>query len=268
MIFVCALRTLPMQARESYISIMRQKTAAIIVIGNEILTGKSEDKNASFLIKELYQLGVALRSVVIIPDDVEEIAKAVREASNKFDYVFTSGGVGPTHDDLTIASIARAFDREVVRHPELVALLQSFFGEKIDEPRLRLADAPADSRLVYGTDLSWPVLATENVYILPGVPEYFRRKFEAISEQFRGEPFYVCAIYTLEDELDIAERLDAVAALHTDVEIGSYPVFSRDDYRVKVTIESKEVAAVERVRDALLAQFKPEKFVKTESNYE
>jgi molybdenum cofactor synthesis domain-containing protein len=255
-------------ACESNISSMRQKTAAIIVIGNEILTGKSEDKNASFLIKELYQLGVALRYVVIIPDEVDEIAKAVREASEKFDYVFTSGGVGPTHDDLTIPSIARAFNREVVRHPELVTLLEGFFGEAIDEPRLRLADAPEGSRLVYGNDLKWPVLATENVYILPGVPEYFRRKFEAISEQFRGEPFYVCSVFTLEEELDIAERLDEVAALHTDVEIGSYPVFARDDYRVKVTIESKEVAAVERARDALLAQLKPENLVKTESNYE
>ncbi|MBI3652959.1 MAG: competence/damage-inducible protein A [Acidobacteria bacterium] len=247
---------------------MRQKTAAIIVIGNEILTGKSADQNASFLIKELYALGVALRYVVIIPDEVDEIAKAVRESAAKYDYVFTSGGVGPTHDDLTIPSIARAFNREVVRHPELVALLQGFFGDKMDEPRLRLADAPQDSRLVYGKDLTWPVLATENVYILPGVPEYFRRKFAAISEQFRGEPFYVCAIYTLEEELDIAERLDALAAQHTDVEIGSYPVFSRDDYRVKVTIEAKEVAAVERARDALLAQLKADKLVKTEANYE
>src|ERR1051325_6194607 len=166
---------------------MRQKTAAIIVIGNEILTGKSQDQNASFLIKELYQLGVALRYVVIIPDEVDEIAKAVREASGKYDYVFTSGGVGPTHDDLTIPSIARAFNREVVRHPELIKLLEGFFGESIDEPRRRLADAPEGSRLVYGKDVTWPVLATENVYILPGVPEYFRRKFEAISEQFRGE---------------------------------------------------------------------------------
>jgi molybdenum cofactor synthesis domain-containing protein len=263
-----ALRTLPMPAPESYISTMRQKTAAIIVIGNEILTGKSEDKNASFLIKELYQLGVALRYIVIIPDDIEEIAKAVREASEKFDYVFTSGGVGPTHDDLTIAGIARALNREVVRHPELESLIRGYFGESVDEPRLRLADAPADSTLLYGQDLSWPVLTIENLFILPGVPEYFRRKFEAISERFRAEPFYMCEIYTLEEELDIAQRLDEVAALHKDVEIGSYPVFSRDDYRVKVTIESKEVAAVERVRKALVERFKAEQIVKTESNYE
>src|SRR5215216_7585552 len=88
---------------------MRQKTAAIVVIGNEILTGKSDDRNATFLISELYGLGVALRRVVIIPDDVEVIASAVRECADGFDYVFTSGGVGPTHDDVTIEAIALAF---------------------------------------------------------------------------------------------------------------------------------------------------------------
>src|SRR2546426_6075068 len=98
-------------------SAMRQKTAAIVVIGNEILTGKSEDKNASFLIGEMYELGVALRRIVVIPDEVEAIATAVRECSDSFDYVFTSGGVGPTHDDVTIEGVARAFGREVVRHP-------------------------------------------------------------------------------------------------------------------------------------------------------
>ena len=98
---------------------MLQKTAAIVVIGNEILTGKSDDKNASFLIKEMYELGVSLRRIVIIPDEVETIAAAVREYSANFDFVFTSGGVGPTHDDVTIEGIARAFGCEVVRHPEL-----------------------------------------------------------------------------------------------------------------------------------------------------
>src|SRR5689334_13983955 len=112
---------------------MRQKTAAIVVIGNEILSGKSPDKNASFLITELHQLGVALRRVVIIPDDLDAIAQAVRECASSFDYVFTSGGVGPTHDDMTIAGVALAFNRPVIRHPQLDAMLRSYFGSGIDE---------------------------------------------------------------------------------------------------------------------------------------
>jgi len=115
---------------------MRQKTAAIVVIGNEILTGKSEDKNASFLIGELRGLGVALRRVIIVPDDVDTIAKAVRECASEFDHVFTSGGVGPTHDDVTIEAIARAFDRAVVRHPELEAMLRGYFGDDADAARM------------------------------------------------------------------------------------------------------------------------------------
>jgi molybdenum cofactor synthesis domain-containing protein len=236
---------------------MQQKTAAVVVIGNEILTGKSEDKNASYLIGELYKLGVALRRVVVIADDVTEIARAVRECAADFDYVFTSGGVGPTHDDVTIEGVARAFDRPVVRVPELEAMLRSYFGEGVNEARLRMADAPDGSQLIKAAGLRWPVLATENVYVLPGVPELFRSKFEAIRERFRGDPYYVGAVYTREDEFDIAPRLDRVAANHPDVDIGSYPTFTREDYRVKVTIESKVEAAVDRARSELLTLLDP-----------
>jgi len=236
---------------------MQQKTAAIVVIGNEILTGKSEDKNASYLIGELHRLGVALRRIVVISDDVVEIARTVRECAAGFDYVFTSGGVGPTHDDVTIEGVARAFDRAVVRVPELEAMLRTYFGEGINEARLRMADAPDRSQLIRAEGLRWPVLATENVYVLPGVPELFRSKFEAIRELFRGEPFFTGAVYTREDEFDIAPRLDRVAAGHPEVEIGSYPTFTRDDYRVKITIESKVEAAVERARTELLELLDP-----------
>ncbi len=247
---------------------MQQKSAAIIVIGNEILTGKSEDQNASYLIKQLYELGVALKRVVIIPDDVDDIINAVRDCSARFDYVFTSGGIGPTHDDLTIPSIARAFNRPIIRHPELEALIRGYFGERVNETKLRLADVPEGSQLVGGNTVNWPILAVENVYVLPGVPEFFRRKFDAIRERFRAAPFYVCMIFTLEEELEIATRLNEVAAAHTAVEIGSYPVFGDEDYRVKVTIESKERAAVEEARQALLTRLKIEEIVRTEANYE
>jgi molybdenum cofactor synthesis domain-containing protein len=243
---------------------MQRKTAAIVVIGNEILTGKSADKNASFLIGELYDLGVALRLIVVIPDDLDEISRTVRECSDKFDYVFTSGGVGPTHDDLTIEGIARAFARPVVRHPELEAMIRGYFGEAADETRLRMADAPADSELIHSTDLRWPVLSVRNVYVLPGVPELFRRKFESIRERFRAEPFFVRAVYTREDEFDIAARLDRVAAAYPDVDVGSYPTFSNDEYRVKITLESKMEPAVDEACTALLGVLDPASVVKRE----
>jgi len=243
---------------------MRQKTAAVVVIGNEILTGKSEDRNASFLINELYSLGVALRRIEIIPDDVEEIARAVRENSAAFDFVFTSGGVGPTHDDMTIEGVARAFDRPVVRHPELSAMIRGYFGDGTDETRLRLADTPEGSELIRDNALRWPVLAVENVYVLPGVPELFRSKFEAIRDRFRAEPFHAQALYTREDEFDIAPQLQRVAAAHPDVDIGSYPTFTREDYRVKITVESKEEKAVSAAVIALLEMLDPDSLVRPE----
>jgi molybdopterin-biosynthesis enzyme MoeA-like protein len=143
-------------------------------------------------------------------------------------------------------------------------MLRAYFGDGIDEARLRLADLPDGSDLLYDGGLRWPVLATENVFVLPGVPDLFRSKFEALRERFRAAPFFVSTIYTREDEFDIAPRLDRVAADYPDVEIGSYPNFTSDEYRVKLTIESKEAAAVEGVRAALLALLDPAAIVRTE----
>jgi molybdenum cofactor synthesis domain-containing protein len=243
---------------------MQQKTAAVVVIGNEILTGKSEDKNAVFLIGELYRLGVALKRIVVIADDLDTIASEVAQCSKDFDYVFTSGGVGPTHDDLTIEGVARAFGRPVVRHPELESMLRGYFGDGIDESRLRMADTPEGSELIRGKEIKWPVLSIANVFILPGVPELFRSKFEAISERFRAEPFHTSAIYTQEDEFDISARLTEVATSHPDVEIGSYPTFTRRDYKVKITIDSREASSVARAREALLKLLDPVELVNPE----
>jgi len=243
---------------------MTVPTAAILVIGDEILSGKTDDLNARFLIAELRELGVSLRRIVAIPDDVEEVAATTRELAARFNYVFTSGGVGPTHDDVTITGIARAFGRPVVRHPELEAKIKTYFGEEVDEARLRMADVPAGAELVQVPDLRWPVLACGNVYILPGVPELFRRKFEAIRERFRVAPFYTRALYTQEDEFDIAGRLREVADKHPQVAIGSYPNFSTPEYRVKLTLESKDASALEAALESLLAMLDRERLVRSE----
>jgi molybdenum cofactor synthesis domain-containing protein len=243
---------------------MSVPTAAILVIGDEILSGKTEEQNAHLLICELRELGVALRRIAVIPDDIEEVASTVRELSARFDHVFTSGGVGPTHDDVTIAGIARAFNRSIVRHPDLERRIKSFFGEDVDESRLRMADVPEGSELIDAPELRWPMLACKNVYILPGVPEHFRRKFIAIRERFRVAPFYARAIYTLEDEFDLAGNLRAVADAHPQVAIGSYPSFSSNDYRVKLTLESKDGDALEAAAQELMAMLDRDKFVRSE----
>lgn len=236
---------------------MGEKTAAVVIIGNEILTGKTDDENARFLTRELHGLGVRLRRVVMIPDDADEIAATIRDCSAKFDFVFTSGGVGPTHDDVTIEGIAMALGRRIVRHPELLAIIRDYFGGAMNEARVRMADAPEGSELIYSAATAWPVLATANVYILPGVPEVFRAKFAAIKERFRATPFHTATIFTREDELDIAPRLNQVAATHPGVAIGSYPSLAGGTYRVKITVEGADACSVERAK-ALLIRLLPQ----------
>ncbi|MEO6725743.1 MAG: molybdopterin-binding protein [Blastocatellia bacterium] len=243
---------------------MNATTAAILVIGDEILSGKVEDQNARLLIGELRALGVGLRRILIIPDDVETVAAAVRELSAGFDHVFTSGGVGPTHDDVTISGVARAFNKPIVRHPDLERRLKSHFGANADDSKLRMADLPENAELLEMPDWRWPVLVCGNVYILPGVPELFRKKFLAMRERFRVAPFFAKAIYTQEDEFDIAEDLRRVADAHPAVAIGSYPNYSSPEYRDKITLESKDEVALSLAVKALLAKLDPGQLVRSE----
>jgi len=241
------------------------KSAGIIVIGNEILSGKTEDANARFLIGELRELGVALRRIAVIPDVMDEIVEAVREFSARYDYVFTSGGVGPTHDDLTIEGVARAFGSKVVRHPELEGLLRTYYGERLNERNLRMADVPEGCHFVRASEIQhWPVVAMRNVYILPGVPEIFRRKFSAIREQFRVEPFHLRVVYLNADEGAVAAFLEQVQVEFPGVDIGSYTKLDPAGYRVKVTLESKRAGEVGSATSALLALLPGEYVVRTE----
>src|SRR5215470_622925 len=164
---------------------MSAPTAAIVVIGDEILSGKFADENAAHLIRELRELGVALRRIEVIPDEIEEIGQTVRAASERYDHVFTSGGVGPTHDDVTIEAIARAFGVGVVRHPILEGMLRAYYGSRLEERNLRMAEVPEGAEMIIADAPSWPVTSFRNIYILPGVPVIFRRKFAAIRERFR-----------------------------------------------------------------------------------
>jgi molybdenum cofactor synthesis domain-containing protein len=220
-------------------------TSGIVLIGDEILSGKVNDENANYLIAELRALGVSLRRIVVIPDVLDEIAATVREFAARYDHVFTSGGVGPTHDDLTMEGIARAFETRVMRHPELEQLLRAYYGERLEERNLRMADVPEGAHFVQGDHASWPVIAMRNVYILPGVPEIFRRKFKSIRERFRAAPYFLRCVFTRAEEGTIAGELDRIVAAYAGLQVGSYPRFDSTEYKVKVTLESKDAALVE-----------------------
>jgi FAD synthetase len=212
-------------------------TAGIVIIGDEILSGKFVEENAAFLIGELRALGVELRRITMVPDDLEDIATTVVEAARRFDHVFTSGGVGPTHDDVTMEAIARGFGTTVVRHPDLESRVRAYWKDKLAEANLRLADIPDGAHLVFGKDHIWPVVAYRNVYIMPGVPTLFRRKFVDIRDHFRAVPVTAARVYVDLEEGSLAPHLDAIVAAHPAIKIGSYPRFSETDFRVLVTLE-------------------------------
>ena len=215
------------------------KTAAIVIIGDEILAGKFPEENAALLIGELRALGVDLRRVTIIPDAPEDIAATVVSVSQQFDVVFTSGGVGPTHDDITMSAIAAGFDTDVHRHPVLEDILRRYWGEQLAPANLRLADVPRGCDLVYGKDKDWPVVRFRNVYILPGVPALFKRKFLSIRDHFRHTPLCEQRLYCRADEGALAPALAATHHAFPNVAIGSYPRYGETDFQVIVTLESR-----------------------------
>ena len=220
---------------------------AILLIGNEILSGKVEEKNAQYLVRELRGLGAEVRRIEVVPDDTVDIAATVRSLSERFDVVFTSGGVGPTHDDVTLPAIASAFDMPMVRNAELEGILRQTMGDRLHERDLRMADLPAGARLERGPTPPagcWPVVVVENVWILPGVPAIFRRKFESIRELFRTQPFFAAAVYSKAPESQIADALDAIVSAFPEVEIGSYPHIEAVEYQVKITLDGRREESV------------------------
>src|SRR5689334_1201199 len=221
------------------------KTAGIILIGNEILSGKITDVNAAYLCRELRPLGVDVRRITVIPDEVDLIAQEVAAFSRDFDVVFTSGVVGPTHDDVTIEGVARGMGVRVIRHPVLAGLLQHYYGDRLNEANLRMAEVPEGADLV-GDNLRFPCVLMRNVYVLPGVPEIFRQKFDAIRDRFRDEPFHLKNVFVGIGERTLADYLNDLLRDFPLLMLGSYPEFSNPEYRVKVTLESRDRAYVER----------------------
>ncbi len=226
----------------------------IIVIGNEVLSGKVEDINSTFLMAEFRELGVRVGRVSIIPDDMKLIAEEVRRFSGIFDAVITTGGVGPTHDDLTFPSVARAFDLAMVRSDELEKVIRSYIKDEIGPGYLRMAMLPEGTELIFPKELPFPITRVKNVYVMPGEPSVLRKKFAAIRESFRQPPFQLRRLFTTLDEGHLADMLDDLQKRHPAVEIGSYPIYGHPDYQTQVTIESKDEAATKAAYAELVDQ--------------
>ncbi len=242
------------------------KTAGIVIIGNEVLSGKTQDTNSHYLARELRALGVELRRVLVIPDEVELIGREIAAFSREFDFVFTTGGVGPTHDDVTMAGIAHGFGVKVIHHPELERRLRERHGQNINEARLRMAEVPEGADLVGEGSLYAPVAKLKNVYIFPGIPKVLQDRFEAIKERFREAPYFLKVVFSKEGEGVIASILNDLLASFPDLLLGSYPVLDNPDYRVKLTLESKDANYLDRAFQKLLGALPKGSILRTEGS--
>ncbi len=228
-------------------------TAGILVIGNEILSGKVVDTNSPYLCERLRGLGVDVERIVTIPDAIEIIASEVKAMSESYDYVFTSGGIGPTHDDLTIEGVAAAFGRSVEIAKTLEEKIRLAIGDDLNEGQLKMAKVPAGATLIDSGDKWFPLVVLDNVYIFPGIPEALRRKFESACDRFSGVRYVLKRVYVKHSESDIVETLNALLEAFPDLVLGSYPKLREPSYQVLVTLESRDKDYVQRALDQLLA---------------
>ncbi len=206
---------------------MKLVTAALVIIGNEILSGRTHDKNLPHIAVELNKVGIQLREVRVVPDIEAEIVAAVNAVRTRYDYVFTTGGIGPTHDDITTASIAKAFGVKVVRSAQAEASLRAYIPpEKVNEARLKMADVPEGSTLVPNDVSAAPGFCMGNVYVMAGIPNIMQSMLAATLPHLKGgDSVGSLSVTTDLPEGTIADGLTTIQNTYPTVDIGSYPQF-------------------------------------------
>ena len=251
------------------------RTAAALVIGNEVLSGKIQDTNSHDLARMLRSAGVELRRIVTVPDEREVIAHSLNELRSIVDVVVTSGGIGPTHDDVTIDSIAFAFDRRTVRDPELEAALRAHYQERCTEEHLRMALVVEGTALLRGEDgrAPWPAMRVDNVFVLPGIPQLFRAQLDLIRPAVANADrcFAYACVLCRGDEPSLKLDIDAVVTAFEDVSIGSYPRWYGEDasdglegLSVKVTFDGERRERVDAAARAFAERIDPARLVRVE----
>jgi molybdenum cofactor synthesis domain-containing protein len=217
-------------------------TAALVVIGDEILSGRTEDKNVAQLAIWLNQHGIRLAEVRVVPDDVTAIGEAVNTLRASHDYLFTTGGIGPTHDDITVDAIAAAFGVPVIVHPAARKILEDYYNDRpggLTDARLRMARTPEGAELLENRSSGAPGIRMGNVYILAGVPGIARSMLEALTGKLEGgRPVVSVTVGARAPESDVADLLRETEAAHEGVAIGSYPFFKDGRYGANFVIRS------------------------------
>jgi molybdenum cofactor synthesis domain-containing protein len=227
---------------------MSNPTAAILIIGNEILSGRTQDINVKFIATRLAALGIKLQEVRVIPDVPDRIIGAVNELRAAYTALFTTGGIGPTHDDITSECIARAFGVPWEHHPETFALMQENMGEKFNLARQRMATMPRGAIPIKNPVSLAPGFSIGNVHVMAGVPRIMQSMFDALEPSLpRGTPIAMRAVYGLGVmEGAIAEGLSAIQDHFPELDLGSYPFRREDKGGVAIVAKGTDVAAIER----------------------
>jgi molybdenum cofactor synthesis domain-containing protein len=228
-------------------------TAAVLIIGNEILSGRTQDANLAFLAKGLGEQGVLLREARVIPDVPDVIVAAVNELRRHFTYVFTTGGIGPTHDDITSECVARAFGRPLTVHPDAHKAFLSYYkpGE-LNEARMRMAMTPEGAELIPNPISRAPGFRIGNVFVMAGIPSVMQAMFDGIKGSLKGGPPVLSRtlVCTIPEGL-LAQGLGEIQARFADVDIGSYPFTRRGTFGVALVVRGREAARLERCKDAI-----------------
>jgi molybdenum cofactor synthesis domain-containing protein len=225
-------------------------TACVLIIGNEILSGRTQDVNLNYIAKGLAQVGVILREARVIPDVAETIVATLNEVRAKFDYVFTTGGIGPTHDDITSECVARAFGVKWTIHPEAHRLfLQHYKPGELNEARLRMAHTPEGAALIPNPVSRAPGFRMGNVFVMAGIPSVMQAMFDNVKGELDGGPPVLsrtvsCALA----EGVVAKGLGEIQARYADLDLGSYPFLRRGEYGVSLVVRGRDPARLDAAK--------------------
>ncbi|MCR5875197.1 competence/damage-inducible protein A [Phenylobacterium sp. J426] len=232
-----------------------QVRAAVLIIGDEILSGRTQDTNLRDIARYLGVLGVDVAEVRVVPDVLEEIVEALNALRRRYDYVLTTGGIGPTHDDITADAVAAAFGVELFEHPEIIAMMEARFGDQLNAARRRMARVPVGGDLVKNPVQGPPGFTIGNVFVLAGVPQIMRGMLEDVGPRLRGGRPVVSRTVRVEGsgEGALAAPLEIVAKAHPNMSLGSYPFFTPEGYGSNLVLRGRDPAEVEAVVGELIA---------------
>jgi molybdenum cofactor synthesis domain-containing protein len=233
-------------------------TAAVLVIGDEILSGRTQDTNLNFIAKYLGTYGVDLAEARVVPDIEDEIVTALNHLRARYDYVITTGGIGPTHDDITADSVAKAFGVPLYEHPEIIAMMTARWSGELNAARRRMARVPEGGSLVKNAVQGPPGFQIGNVFVLAGVPQIMRGMMEDVGPRLRTGKVVIARTVrvTGTGEGVIAAPLEALAKAHPDLSLGSYPFYGEGVYGANLVIRGRDAEEVAATVEALIVALK------------